>query len=415
MRKKRKTLDKKSEKLEGKNTFMKQKLQEHGITLIALVVTIIILLILTGVTLNIALSDNGLFNKAKEAVEKYKKVEDDEENALNRLAEQLENMNIDYNDYIGCYITNYNAEKKTYNIEKTKSGADSDQVFSTEDMQWQIWDYDGKVIRLISNKPTNTELKLKGSTGYNNGVLIVNKICEECYTMKGIEGINVVNLKRSDIQNVSNYDYTKYKHDGNEYEELITGGEHIIHYGDSKNYTANNNAPQMWIDNDSTWTYEYDENIEQTNRKNAGGEVPWEEGFNMYNNEKGEKEESISFKQSYYAHNYKINQNEFKDNRYYNLIFENGKDNLTGVYWLAGRYVHLGLYNCSFGMNRVEASSNGCYVRGGDLYDSVGNDLPSSYAIRPIVSINLEQSGYRLRKVQDSETNEVKFELIKNS
>ena len=49
----------------------KQKLKEKGITLIALVVTIIILLILAGVTLNMALSGDGLFSKAKVAVNKY--------------------------------------------------------------------------------------------------------------------------------------------------------------------------------------------------------------------------------------------------------------------------------------------------------------------------------------------------------
>ena len=55
MRGKRKTLDKKSENLKFKKISKKQKFQERGITLIALVVTIIILLILSGVTLNIAI------------------------------------------------------------------------------------------------------------------------------------------------------------------------------------------------------------------------------------------------------------------------------------------------------------------------------------------------------------------------
>lgn len=42
-----------------------------GITLIALIITIIILLILAGVTINVLIGDNGLFNTAKEAGEKY--------------------------------------------------------------------------------------------------------------------------------------------------------------------------------------------------------------------------------------------------------------------------------------------------------------------------------------------------------
>ena len=47
-----------------------QNTKERAITLIALVITIIILLILAGVSIS-ALGDNGLFAKAKLAKEKY--------------------------------------------------------------------------------------------------------------------------------------------------------------------------------------------------------------------------------------------------------------------------------------------------------------------------------------------------------
>ncbi len=86
---KRKTLDEKSEKLRFKKLAKKQKLQEQGITLIALVVTIIILLILAGVTLNIALSDNGLFSKTKKATEDYKEAQEDEKEKIENISEYL--------------------------------------------------------------------------------------------------------------------------------------------------------------------------------------------------------------------------------------------------------------------------------------------------------------------------------------
>ena len=65
------------------------KIKERGITLIALVVTIIILLILAGVTLNIALSENGLLGKAKESAESYKTAQQNEIDELTRLEKQL--------------------------------------------------------------------------------------------------------------------------------------------------------------------------------------------------------------------------------------------------------------------------------------------------------------------------------------
>ena len=50
---------------------MKQKLKnEKGITLVALVITIIVLLILAGVTLSMVMGDSGIFGKSNSAKEK---------------------------------------------------------------------------------------------------------------------------------------------------------------------------------------------------------------------------------------------------------------------------------------------------------------------------------------------------------
>ena len=93
MRDKKETLDKTINNLKIKKLAKEQKFQERGITLIALVVTIIILLILAGVTLNIALSDNGLFSKTKKAAEDYEKAQEDEEKETDRVQASLSEYN----------------------------------------------------------------------------------------------------------------------------------------------------------------------------------------------------------------------------------------------------------------------------------------------------------------------------------
>ena len=45
----------------------KEKTKNKGITLIALVITIIVLLILAGVTINLTLGENGIFKTAEMA------------------------------------------------------------------------------------------------------------------------------------------------------------------------------------------------------------------------------------------------------------------------------------------------------------------------------------------------------------
>lgn len=64
-----------------------------GITLISLVVTIIILLILAGISMNLILGDNGLLTRAKLAKEEYLNASEEEKEKLKELEEQMDNIN----------------------------------------------------------------------------------------------------------------------------------------------------------------------------------------------------------------------------------------------------------------------------------------------------------------------------------
>ena len=70
-----------------------ERREEKGITLVALVVTIIVLIILAGVTLNIVLDNDGIINKAKQALI-------DLANADNRVLEDPKPV---------CYVTAFEA------------------------------------------------------------------------------------------------------------------------------------------------------------------------------------------------------------------------------------------------------------------------------------------------------------------
>lgn len=68
---------------------MKKKIENAGITLIALVITIVILLILAGVTLNLVLGDNGIIGKAKDAKDKMFTAQMKETLTLNLIDEMI--------------------------------------------------------------------------------------------------------------------------------------------------------------------------------------------------------------------------------------------------------------------------------------------------------------------------------------
>lgn len=60
---------------------------QKGITLVALVITIIVLLILASVTISLTLGQNGLFNTAKNAGKNYTNAAKNEMQGLNYLTE----------------------------------------------------------------------------------------------------------------------------------------------------------------------------------------------------------------------------------------------------------------------------------------------------------------------------------------
>ena len=63
---------------------IKLKKQVKGITLVALVVTIIVLLILSGVAISFTLGEEGIFKRAKEGAEIYQNASKKEKVELSR-------------------------------------------------------------------------------------------------------------------------------------------------------------------------------------------------------------------------------------------------------------------------------------------------------------------------------------------
>lgn len=80
-----------------------------GITLVALVITIIILIILAGVTIKLVFNDNGILNQTKYAKLKTEEAQAREKLQLvltNAIIEKMTNPQFDYEKYIQKNIPN---------------------------------------------------------------------------------------------------------------------------------------------------------------------------------------------------------------------------------------------------------------------------------------------------------------------
>ena len=89
----------------------KDKKYEGGITLIALVVTVVVILILAGVSLNLVIGNEGILTRSKEATNKYEKQAENEQQGLN---------NVD--DWMDEQFGDTGMKKVTVNTKATKNG-----------------------------------------------------------------------------------------------------------------------------------------------------------------------------------------------------------------------------------------------------------------------------------------------------
>ena len=133
----------------------KTSIAEKGITLVALVVTIIILLILVGVTLNLVLSNNGLIGKAKQGVEIYKNASINEQVDLNLMGDL-----VDEASGVKKITVGESTIQVTPGIESLKNyyGEEVTSFSSVEGVKWQLFYDDEEYYYLIASYyvPTST-------------------------------------------------------------------------------------------------------------------------------------------------------------------------------------------------------------------------------------------------------------------
>ena len=101
--------------------FEKKQFKQNGITLVALVVTVIVLLILAGVTLNLLLGENGLLNKAGKASDMQ--VAANEKEALQMALAELEIAKTKKEiEEITAYILERQLKQDGYNVSVNSDG-----------------------------------------------------------------------------------------------------------------------------------------------------------------------------------------------------------------------------------------------------------------------------------------------------
>ncbi len=299
-----------------------------GITLVALVVTIIILLILAGISIQ-ALVQTNLFNQAKQAKNTTENAQKQENETLSEYMDKINEYLPETLAYkvnsgevpIGSYIkyTPDVASEETINNLITELGTYSGSEANTKEtltqemgLNWRVLDVKDGQVRLISDVATTSTIAIKGYNGYNNAVYLLDDICNKLYNNSKLTN-KVQNLKIEDIEQ-----YLKDK----------------IVVSENKISPAGIKYPQI---------VEQEEN--QT-INNITGTLKPSEQTELINQTEVKIATSSSLKRTYKWK--KLNEESFKNSKYYTMFFNDGEN--TKRYWLSTREIYTASDYATFGI-----------------------------------------------------------------
>lgn len=174
---------------------MKKLKQQRGITLVALVITIIILLILAAITINLTVGQRGILTRAQEAGRNYTNAAAYEDEILSKLLDGEEEDNEEASEDI--FVSLNETTLSFYNNgEIAKANADSEEHY--------YGNIKGKSLYTAPWKDAKTTIEK---------VVIVNKIAPKdtsCYFF-GLTSLKVIeNMRKIDTINVTNMSYMFY-------------------------------------------------------------------------------------------------------------------------------------------------------------------------------------------------------------
>ena len=349
-----------------------------GITLVALVITIVILLILAGISIS-TLTNTGIFQKAKDAKKAGENAEK-EQNAIlseyekemdqygnNTLVSNFNSGKVKIGDYVSYKPDKASTDKilEELGVYSGTTANTTETLLQELDLKWRILDIkDGKV-RLISAEPTKSTITLFGAKGYNNSVYLIDKTCKTLYNNSKLAS-NVQNLKIEDIQEHLKYNYKQYEN-----LNVDTGK-----YGGTKEFTENKNYPCIFAKERNAWV-----------DGKEGKELGLSEQIKPIDETYASAETSIKMTQTCWYKSMDLN--DFNDSIYYNLFINNEKN--YPIYWMSSRCVDSAFYKdisnyVSFNIYYVESGNVNAYGIYGSFLNSEGNS--PSYVFRPVITLN---------------------------
>ncbi len=253
---------------------MKKTKEMKGITLVALVITVIILLILATISIQ-TLTNTGLFGKAKEATKKYSEAEEKEKiqmelyyaqinkstngTSTNQIGEQLYDKNVENGSK--WHIIVINDSKKIYGTGWTYIPRESKISDTKTNETWLINNSSQEMIKLEDG--TFTDLSYKTAVGTTDGLIfnldpsVIENATKENINEKLGSNVELMNFdwnKDSGLTKKSfNFDgvndYIKIKYDNEEEKNILAQNGFTFEFYGTYNGGTSYNEKNEVVDN----------------------------------------------------------------------------------------------------------------------------------------------------------------------
>ena len=291
-----------------------------------------------------------------------------------------------------------NTPSTGYDLSTAKSGYSSAQTIdgTYDPTTWKIMEVDesGNVTKLFGVPSSSQSLVFfQGSTGYNNGVYLLNDICKSRYGNASL-GATARSLNIEDIE-------SRMNSKGIEARNAFKSG--TTQYGTTRKYTIvytgynSTEYPAIYLQEkysginvsdvaDGTQVITGSVNATAQAKMNPNGKTQSEDVYTTPTADTLKTgAASLTCTQTYYSF-YNTPSSYFDDTNFHSMIFGTGTD-----FWLASRYVgcHSSNSHADFGLRAVEDST----LRGG-MYFSVESIGYGGYCLAPVVSLG---SGVQIK------------------
>ena len=344
----------------------KFKNNTKGITLVALVITIIILLILATISIQ-SLTNTGLFKNAQKAKDETQNAAENQAKLLNSYEDELNKYVSgttgkkladvvkvgDYVSYTPNTVSNTDTKYTTLisNLE-TYSGstANTTSTLTQENLKWRVLDIQNGQVRLISETPTTSKIELYGYNGYNNAVKLLDDTCSTLYNNSKLA---------SKVQNLKIEDITKYM--------PTQPTEDTTPYSPTNKY-----YPEILLKEKG-----------QTVNETTGTELNLSQQTEFINQKTKTQGDSWTLKKTIWIQNMN-NTDSFKDIKYYKLFINNVSNYST--YWMSSRCIDA--YSDLAGFNVHIVGNGNINTEPNSLCNSLGSERSCAYAFRPVITLN---------------------------